>query len=412
MLSTTVLRSMIGVDRRTVIVKTRFDESRGAFIIAVRQRQSKKPRCGVCGALAPRYDQGEGKRLWRCVDLGTTMAFLEADAPRVSCKEHGVVVASVPWARHDARFTYAYEDTCAWITAHAPASTVAVLMRTTWRSVTAIVERVVAELAGRTDLLDGLRRIGIDEIAHRKGQRYITCVIDHDTGRLVWAREGRDMATLEVFFDHLGKDRSKLLKQVSCDGAEWIHAVVRARAKRARICLDPFHVMQWASKALDEVRREMWRGLRGTPAAEAIKGSRWALLTSPDNQTTDHQGTLVGISVTNKRLYRAYLLKEQLRLAMAVKGHKGKTLLAAWLRWAKRCRIPSFVKLAKTIENYLGLIHNTMTTKLSNARSEATNTHLRVLTRRSYGFHSPEALIAMAMLTRGGLCPPLPGRAS
>ena len=297
------------------------------------------------------------------------MAFLEADAPRVSCKRHGVVVASVPWARHDARFTHAYEDTCR--VDHGP--------RTGLDGGRADADHVEERdgdrrtgggrsLAGRTDLLDGLRRIGIDEIAHRKGQRYITCVIDHDTGRLVWAKEGRDMATLGVLFDQLREDPLQAAQTglVRRGGMDPHRRENHACQPRRGSALDPFHVMMWASKALDEVRREMWRGLRGTPAAEAIKGSRWALLTSPDNQTTDHKGTIVGISVTNKRLYRAYLLKEQLRLAMAVKGHKGKALLAAWLRWAKRCRIPSFVKLSKTIDRYLVLIHNTMSTKLCN----------------------------------------------
>jgi transposase len=110
------------------------------------------------------------------------MVYLEAEVTRVSCPEHGVVVAHVPWARPKARHTYAFEDMVAWWTARAASSTVAEFMRITWRSVQAIVERVVTELAGRNDLLSGLRRIGIDEISYRKGQRYL-CVVDHDTDR-------------------------------------------------------------------------------------------------------------------------------------------------------------------------------------------------------------------------------------
>ena len=74
-------------------------------------------------------------------------------------------------------------------------------MRTTWRTVTAIIGRVVAALAGKTDQLDGLTRIGIDEMSHRRGHRYITVVIDHDTGRIVWAEPGRSKAVLLGFFD-------------------------------------------------------------------------------------------------------------------------------------------------------------------------------------------------------------------
>ncbi|MBY0390555.1 MAG: transposase [Mycobacterium pseudokansasii] len=114
----------------------------------------------------------------------------------------------------------------------------------------------------------------------------------------------------------------------------------------------------------------------------------------------------------NATLYRAYLLKEQLREVFRVKGAHGRQLLAGWLSWASYSRIPEFVALARSIRRYRDLIHNTLDHGLSNAKSEATNTHLRALTKRAYGFHSPDALIGMAMLTRGGLCPQLPGRAA
>jgi transposase len=203
------------------------------------------------------------------------------------------------------------------------------------------------------------------------------------------------------------------LTHVSADGAEWIHNAVTERAEQAVLGLDPFHVVAWATKALDEVRRGLVNDLRrdGKPdQAKSLKGSRWALLKNPHELTVDQRTTLAGIATTNKGLYRAYLLKEQLRAVFAAKGAQGRQLLAGWLSWAKRSRLPSFVKLAKTIQKYRLLILNTLEHGLSNARSEATNTHLRVLTRRAYGFHSSEALIGIAMLTRGGLCPQLPGR--
>lgn len=171
------------------------------------------------------------------------MVYLEAEVVRVSCPEHGVVVAHVPWARPAARHTHAFEDTVAWWTARAASSVVAEFLRVTWRTVQAIVERVVTEQAAKTDLLSGLRRIGIDEIAYRKGQRYLTCVVDHDTGRLVWAAQGRDSETVLAFFDALGAERTKELTHVSADGAEWIHTPVRKRAPQAVLCLDPFHVV-------------------------------------------------------------------------------------------------------------------------------------------------------------------------
>jgi len=116
------------------------------------------------------------------------------------------------------------------------------------------VARVVADGRETNDLLTGLARIGIDEIAYRKGHRYLTVIVDHTTGRLVWAHEGRNKATLAKFFDELGAERAAKLTHVSADGAEWIHAVVAERAPRALLCLDAFHVVMWMMKALDKVR--------------------------------------------------------------------------------------------------------------------------------------------------------------
>ena len=91
----------------------------------------------------------------------------------------------------------------------------------------------------------------------------MTCVVDHDTGRLVWAAEGRNSETILKFFHALGAERAKELTHVSADGAEWIHTPVKARAPQAVLCMDPFHVVQWATNAVDKVRRTMWNTLRG-----------------------------------------------------------------------------------------------------------------------------------------------------
>jgi len=376
------------------------------LVLTVRPKASEAGRCSRCRRRCPGYDGGDGTRKWRTLDMGTTKTYLQAAAPRVSCAEHGVVVAHVPWARPGAKCTYVFEDTCAWLAAHAALSVVTVFLRLAWRTVADIVARVVADGRDTNDVLAGLVRIGIDEIAYRKGHRYLTVIVDHRTGRLVWAAEGRNQETLGRFFDELGAERATLLTHVSCDGAEWIHAVVREKAPVALICLDPFHVVMWTMKALDKVRVRTLAAAGGKD-----KHAMWAVRKNPIDLTTEQRTSLATIAATNKALYRAYLLKEQLREVFQVKGCAGRQLLAGWLSWASHSWIPEFVTLARTIRRYRDLIWNTLDQGLSNARSEATNTHLRALTKRAYGFHSPEALIAMAMLTRGGLCPALPGRA-
>jgi transposase len=407
---------VLGVEH-TVIESVELETSeRGEEVLVarVRPKAGVARRCSRCQRRCPGYDTSAKPRRWRGLDLGSTRVFVQASTHRVSCPEHGVVVAAVPWARTGSRFTHAFEDTAAWLVCHATVSVLAVLLRIAWRSVSDILTRVVADRAGQIDRLAGLRRIGIDEISYRKGQRYLLVVVDHDSGRLVWAGKDRTAATLRRFFDELGAERAAALTHVSADGAEWIHTVVAERAPQAVLCLDAFHVVAWASKALDEVRRTLAASLRRTGRAEqaaSIKHTRWALLKNPESLSADQRTTLAAVQATNGPLYRAYLLKEQLRAIFQTRDlTAATTLLAGWLAWAQRSRLTPFAKLAKTIKKYRQLILNAVQHGLSNARSEATNTHLRLLTRRAYGYHSPESLIAMADLTRGGLCPPLPGR--
>jgi len=240
-----------------------FDELDEVLVVSVRPRKgSAKPRCGVCGERCPRYDNGSGRRRWRALDLGTVRAFVEADAPRVRCREHGVVVVQVPWARHGAGHTLAFDDTVAWLAVQTSRSAVQQLMRVAWRTVGAIVARVSADAAAKTDRFAGLRRIGIDEISYKRGQRYLTVVVDHDTRRLIWAAVGRDRAGLHRFFDALGDERAAQITHVSSDSADWVASVVAARCPNAAQCADPFHVIQWVQAALDDVRREA-----GTPPA-------------------------------------------------------------------------------------------------------------------------------------------------
>ena len=191
----------------------------GSEIAVVRLHPDRghRLRCPGCGRKCRFYDAGEGRRRWRALDLGVMRCFLEADAPRVKCPRHGVLTAAVPWAGPGARFTTAFEDHAAWLCAQMPWSKAARLLRTTWRSLQSIVERVVAGLRGGKDRLDGVRRIGIDEKAWRKGHRYITVVVDHDAGRIIWAAEGRNKETLAKFFDDLGEERAGLLTEAGTD---------------------------------------------------------------------------------------------------------------------------------------------------------------------------------------------------
>jgi transposase len=262
------------------------------------------------------------------------------------------------------------------------------------------------------DPFAGVTRIGIDEVSYRKGHRYLCVVVDHDSGRLLWASPGKEETTLHQFFDLLGPERCALIRLVSADAAAWIRVVVAQRCPSAIMCLDPFHVVQWATRAVDAVRRSVWNELRrsGDKArAAAMQGSRWALWKNPEDLTPSQRSTLATIERDNRKLYRAYLLKETLREVFKAPDFRtAKVRLELWITWAVRCRIPAFVKVAQVVRRHRRAIENVLEHGLSNARIEAAATKLRLLTRLAFGFHSHEPLVALAMLKLGGLCPPLP----
>lgn len=427
MQNVTLWRGLLGVEN-AVVEDVELDDEMGVVVARVRPRRASRGRCGVCGSRAAWYDRGEGRRRWRGLDLGTLQVFLEADAPRVNCPRHGPTVRQVSWARHGAGHTHGFDQQVAWLATQCSKSAITELMRIAWRTVGAIITRVWADTAGGVDLFDGLRRIGIDEISYKRSYKYLTIVVDHETGRLVWAGAGRDKATVRSFFAALGPERCEKITHVSADGADWIGAVVDERCPNAVRCADPFHVVKWATDALDEVRREAWNAARNqararelraagrgrkvsaTGDAKAIKNARFALWKNPENLTTRQHAKLAWIAKAEPRLHRAYLLKEALRLVFQLPYHEAVNALDAWIVWARRCRIPLFVKLQRTIVAHQPQILAAIKHGLSNGLIESVNTKIRLITRTAFGFASPDALIALAMLNLGGHRPTLPGR--
>ncbi|MFI5627773.1 ISL3 family transposase [Nocardioides sp. NPDC051685] len=430
MRSASLWRVLLGVEN-TVIEDVEFDEDEELVVAHVRPKRSARGRCGACGARAPWYDRGEGRRRWRTLDLGSTLVFLEADAPRVNCPVHGPTVRQVPWARHAAGHTRAFDQQVAWLATQCSKSAITQLMRIAWRTVGAVITRVWADTAQGIDAFAGLRRIGIDEISYKRHHKYLTVVVDHDTGRLVWASPGRDRATLEGFFDALeasGPGRCAQITHVTADGADWITNVVRGRCHQVVRCADPFHVVGWATEALDAVRRDAWNQARragntkrygwgagrrlivSTGQAKTLKNARYALWKNPENLTERQQAKLAWIAKSDPRLYRAYLLKEGLRTIFRLPPDEAAHALDRWISWARRCRIESFVKLQARIVKHREEILAAIEHGMSNGLVESINTKIRLITRMAFGFRSPNALIALAMLNLGGHRPVLPGR--
>ena len=390
--------------KQTRVLSVSFDEE---GVVADVVPTTRVPRCAGCGCKA-RHVHDARRRTWRHLDLGGMMLRLRYALRRVKCRLCGVTVERVPWAGHDSGFTLPFEQFIGWQTQRNDRTSVSTLMRVAWKTVGRIIARVAARLAPG-DPLDGLVHIGVDELSYRRHHEYITVVVDHDRGAVVWAHPGKNAETLKLFFAELGPERNAKLEVVTIDMSQaYIKAVTEA-SPAARIIFDRFHVQRLAHDAVDKVRREQMREVKGTDQAAIIKGTRFALQKNPWNLTLDEKRKLSDVQRTNWPLYRAYLLKETLaRILDGRQVNVAREKLRGWIQWAYRSRLAPFRKLATTIKTHIEGILGYIATGLNNGRVEGLNGKARTITRRAYGFHNPYALIGLLFLCCSGLSIPPP----
>lgn len=427
-----LIASLISTDK--IVIETSKEEVEShSIVIKARPIKREQNRCGICHRKSPLYDKGRETRRWRCLDVGTTKTYIEATLPRVRCKAHGVTAAAVPWARHTSRFCKNFEDIVAYLASQSSKKMVSELMRIEWHTVGKLCTRVYKELEKDSpNRFDGLVNIGIDETSYKKGHKYLTVVLNHDTGAVVWCAIGIGKQVLSRFFEALTEEQRASIRCISADGAKWIAASIRKYCPKAARCVDPFHVVAWATKTLDKERRDAWKEAsklvkaapkrkRGRPSkgevvnpeqkqAKAIKNLRYVLLKNPNKLSEAQHAQLTFLTHANPRLYRAYLLKEGLRLALKNDEENIGPALKTWMSWAQRCRIPSFRALREQIKKNFADIVASSKYKLSNARLEAINNKIKLCIRRAFGFRNTDSLMSMVMLTCSDIQLNLPGR--
>ncbi len=388
------------------VLSVRFED--GALVAEVEVRG--RLRCCKCGRKCPGYDRLKTRR-WRDLDALGLRVYLEGARRRVNCGRCGIVVEAVTWAEPKSGFTRRFEELVAWKAQRQDKTSIQTEMRIAWRTVGAIIERVVQRHRAPIDFAR-LRAISVDELSYRKGHHYLTLVADLESGGIIWSKEGRSEATLTAFFDEIGPDACAAIRHAAIDMSAAYRNAIEKRLPNARIVFDRFHVQQLASKAVDEVRRELWRSVRDSDheAARGVKNTRWALLKRPWNVTPKQDEVLSDLARSNTKLYRAYLLKESLA------GIYDRLLLPGWARrrfkewlaWASRSRMAPFVKLGRTVREHFEGILAYFETGYTTSQSEGLNTKARLATRQAFGFHSADAVRAMIDLRCSGLVIPLP----
>lgn len=439
----TLLKGILAVKNAVVEHSSFSTNARGEKTLIVRLRPYKKDanRCPICHQKCPIYDRASYRRTWRANDCNGILVYLKSYTHRISCPDHGVLVADVPWAFRDSGFTRDFDMTVTWMAENLSRSAIAEFMRIDWKTVGRCISRARAELEpDPSKRLDGLVNIGIDETSYRKGHKYITVVVNHDTNTVVWASDKHGKAVFTKFLKVLTPGQRSSIRVVTGDGARWIDPCIKEYLPNAIRCVDSFHVAEWANEALDAQRKEAWRNAQNTvkelkdttmrkrgrgalvdegsiavreaeEKAKQIKSSAFALGKAPEHLTNKQEILLAQIALTDKRLYRCYEMKEQLRLILHMNDvEDAKEALQRFFWRATHSRIPEFCELGHKIRRHEQNILNTIREKMSNARIEATNNKIKLIIRRAYGFRNVDSMINMVMLICSDIIVPLPNR--
>lgn len=361
--------------------------------LQVRARQGSRGVCSGCYVRRPGYDRLP-ERLYQFVPLWNIAVFFLYAARRVDCDRCGVTVELLPWAAGKSPLT----TTFAWFLQ----SWAKVLswketgrrFGVSWHTVFETVRHAVQWGREHQDL-DGIRSIGVDELSWKKGHKYLTLVyqVDHHRKRLLWVGRDRTAASFERFFEWLGAERCKLIEFVTSDMWAAFLGTVARKACGAVHVLDRFHVMKLFSKAVDEVRRDEARKLRGRGDTVTLKHTRWVLLKGRHKLSEKQTGRLNELLRANLRTVRAYLLKEDFQSFWGyVSPYWAGRFLDGWTKVALRARLPQFSTLARTLRQHRTALLNWFRArgKFAMGAVEGFNNKARVTTRMAYGFRTYE----------------------
>jgi transposase len=397
-----------------VYQEVRLRTPRGKLRIEVRiePHRSLRGKCSECRRPAPGYDRLP-ERWWRFVPLWGILTWFLYAPRRVQCPEHGVVVEHIPWSEGKRPITKAMMGFLARWARHLSWRQTARSFQTSWEAVYRSVEWFVQWGLARRKL-EGVQAIGIDEIHWGKGKRAdnfltVICQIDSHCRRLLWVGRRRTQATLRQGLSALGPTVVGGLRFVCSDMWRAYLKVIALKAPQALHVLDRFHITMHLNQAVDQVRRAESGRLRGQPVAEKLKRMRWKLLRRGSRVRGRAKQRLCGLLRTKLATGRAWMLKETFQDFWRYRGlNWAAAFLDVWCTRALRSRIEPMKKVARMLRTHEELLLNWFRAKgeISSGAVEGLNNKIRVVTRRSYGFRTFDAMEIALYHTLGRLPEP------
>jgi len=407
---TTILNRVVNY-KRFVVKTARIVETDGGkpeIEFGIEARKNSKPVCSDCGSDGSTYDH-QAERRFQFVPLwGMAVCFTYA-MRRVDCGSCGVKVERVPWADGKSPVCYSFKlylaswaKTLSW-------QEVGHRFGVNWYQVFEAVKFVVTWGLAHRDM-SGVEAIGIDEIHQGKGHKYLTVVYQlcGPVRRLLYVGRGRKSEALGGFFEQMGPDWCGGLKHICTDMWKAYLKAIKKYAPEAVHILDRFHVMKLLGDAVDKIRRREARELN-EHGLDLLKGLKYVFLKRPENLTESQEEALHGVMNKRLRTVRAYLWKEKFQLFWGYSSpYHARRYLHRWCRGAMHSRLPEIKKFVKTLRKHEPLILNWFRAKkaFSSGAVEGLNRKINLVTRKSYGFRSPEVLEIALFHTLGHLPEP------
>lgn len=388
MQDTDVFQQILGLSEPWRVDRVELDTDRRRVDLYLEHADGCRWECPECGCELAVYDHAR-QLCWRHLDTCQFQTVIHARIPRVSCPEHGVKQARVPWAEPGGRFTLLFERFAIDVLLNCQTVKGAcAILGLSWDQGWAILERAV-DRGQRRKRPTVSARLGIDEKAFLKGHSYMTVVCDIDQGTVEYVSDDRTKASVREFFESRTAEQLAGIEAVAMDMHEpYILATKESLPLAAeKIVHDRFHIMQHATEAVDKVRRQEHRALLREGDA-SLKGSKYVWIKSQENLTDKQQDMLESMRV-NLKTSRAWAIKEMLRdLWNHDDAPSASRFFDGWYNWAIRSRLEPVKKVARMLRKRLANVVSYCRHFITNAVAEGLNSKIMSIKRRAGGFRN------------------------
>jgi transposase len=386
-MSTSLLYHAFGI-RGYQYVRTDY---RGGEVIFTIRQDPETCRCSACGA-HPVRPRGQVERRFRALPIGSRPTTVVWFVPRVQCLVCEVVrQVEITFADPRRGYTRSFERHALELSRRMTIRDVASQLGAGWDVIKDIQKRDLRRRFAKPKLKE-LCHIAIDEIAVAKGHRYLTIVMDLDTGVVKFVGDGKGGEALKPFWKRLRSSGAQIVAVAMAMSAAY-RGAVSIESPKAKIVFDHFHVIKLFNDKLSDLRRALYREATDVMHKEVLKGTRWLLLKNPENldPKKDEKRRLEEALALNQPLATAYYLKEDLRRFWEQPGKRfATTFLDGWIRRAEASGIKIIQQMAKTLASHRsGLLayHDVM---ISSGPMEGTNNKIKTMKRQAYGFRDRE----------------------